>query len=164
MPENISMSLFGAEFLREIKTYLKQDIDVSYIPNGYLSLASEAGADQLKTNFNLQKELGARHELLTAKRLKERFPWLNVEGVELGCHGLENEGWFDPWALLYGFKKSAIDLGVQYVQGEASGFEFKHMPEMMTIGVEPGTYEAIERLIVKYTKKVRLGYFLLIIV
>lgn len=32
--------------------------------------------------------------------------------------GYRNEGWFDPWILLSGFKKKAISLGVEYIHGE----------------------------------------------
>lgn len=39
------------------------------------------------------REVGAKLELMTAKRLKEKFPWINTDGLELACLGLENEGW-----------------------------------------------------------------------
>ena len=35
--------------------------------------------------------------------------------------GFKNEGWFDPWILLSGFKKKAISLGVEYISGEVVG-------------------------------------------
>ena len=57
-------------------------------------------------------------ELLTAKRLKYKFPWLNTDGIALGSYGYENEGWFDPWSLLCALKIKAMDLGVDYVHGE----------------------------------------------
>ncbi|GIY43781.1 FAD-dependent oxidoreductase domain-containing protein 1 [Caerostris extrusa] len=40
--------------------------------------------------------------------------------------GFENEGWFDPWALLSAFKKKACSLGATYVNGEVIGFEFEN--------------------------------------
>ena len=42
--------------------------------------------------FNI-RELGARVELLTARKLKARFPWINTTNIHLACLGLENEGW-----------------------------------------------------------------------
>lgn len=58
LKENIEMSMFGAEFLRNIKQHLSvegQDApDVQFTPNGYLFLASEKGAAQLQTNAKLQ--------------------------------------------------------------------------------------------------------------
>lgn len=153
LEENIRMSLFGAEFLRNIRQHLSVEghdpPDVQFTPYGYLLLATEKGAQQLEENARLQRKLGAKNELLTAEKLKQRFPWLNTSGIALGCHGLENEGWFDPWSLLYALKRKAISLGVEYVDGEAVGFEFKKMPDMLMDGIEPGSYESVEKVLVK---------------
>ena len=32
--------------------------------------------------------------------------------------GFKNEGWFDPWLLLSGFKRKAVSLGVDFFPGE----------------------------------------------
>ncbi|XP_046398914.1 FAD-dependent oxidoreductase domain-containing protein 1-like [Ischnura elegans] len=157
LPENIQMSLFAAEFFRNINEYLGiegpegkgESVDLQFTPYGYLFLASEEGAEQLMKNSELQVELGAKNELLTSRQLKEKFPWLNVEGIALGCHGLEGEGWFDPWSLLQAFKKKAYNLGVNYITAEAVGFEFKNMPDFMIQGVEMGRYEALDRILIK---------------
>ena len=55
---------------------------------------------------------------------------------------------FDPWSLLYALKRKAISLGVEYVDGEAVGFEFKKMPDMLMDGIEPGSYETVEKVLV----------------
>ena len=70
------------------------------------------------TFFLCFRECGAKVELLTAKQLKRKFPWLNTDGIALGSYGYENEGWFDPWALLTGLKMKAKDLGVHFIEGE----------------------------------------------
>ena len=54
--------------------------------------------------YRLQLACGAKVELMTAKRLKRRFPWLNTEGIALGSYGYENEGWFDPWSFLFALR------------------------------------------------------------
>ncbi|PSN57396.1 hypothetical protein C0J52_02879 [Blattella germanica] len=153
LEENIKMSLFGADFLRNIKDHLTvqghDPPNICFTPYGYLFLASEKGAAQLEENARLQTKLGAKNELLSPTKLKERFPWLNTDGIALGCHGLENEGWFDPWCLLSAFKKKAISLGVEYVHGDAIGFEFRKMPDLMMEGIDPGSYEALDRVVVK---------------
>ena len=61
---------------------------------------------------------GAKVELLTQRKLKRKFPWLNTEGIALGSYGYENEGWFDPWALLVALRTKAKYLGVDFVHGE----------------------------------------------
>lgn len=72
---------------------------------------------------------------------------MNVEDVELGCYGLENEGWFDPWALLTLFKKRAIELGTEYVNAEAVNFEFKEHADMRVSGLDE-RYQGLDKLVV----------------
>ncbi|XP_043260193.1 FAD-dependent oxidoreductase domain-containing protein 1 [Colletes gigas] len=129
LEENIEMSLFGAEFIRNINQYLgiegQPPIDSCFHPYGYLLLSSNEGAEVLTRNSRLQNFLGAKNILLTPSKLKAVFPWLNTEDVELGCLGLEKEGWFDPWTLLCAFKKKALILGAEYAYAEAKGFMYK---------------------------------------
>lgn len=84
LEENILMSLYAADFLRMSKRYLGDHVNVNFVPHGYLFLATEEGADQLERNSTLQNRLGAKNVLLTRKKLKERFPWLNVDDIALG--------------------------------------------------------------------------------
>jgi FAD-dependent oxidoreductase domain-containing protein 1 len=72
----------------------------------------------------LNRKLGSKVELLSKTKLKEKFPYLNVEDIELGSNGLDNEGWFDPWSLLNAFKRKATALGVQYINADVCGFEY----------------------------------------
>jgi len=122
LPENIEMSLFGADFLRNASRILHcEDVytpDVNFQPHGYLFLASEEGVETMRENHYVQIECGAKVELLSAKQLKRKFPWLNTDGIAMGSYGYENEGWFDPWALLTGLKMKCKDLGVHFVEGE----------------------------------------------
>ena len=66
----------------------------------------------------ISRECGAKVELLTAKQLKRKFPWLNTDGIALGSYGYENEGWFDPWSLLTGLRLKCQELGVHFIEGE----------------------------------------------
>ncbi|KAK5646633.1 hypothetical protein RI129_005097 [Pyrocoelia pectoralis] len=149
LPENIQMSLFGADFLRTLKKRFGPDADVYFTPNGYLMLASEHGAQQLLDNAKLQRELGAVNKILTKSELKERFPWMEVSDVEAGCLGLEKEGWFDPWALLGLLKRGAIDLGTQYINGEVVGFNFDDQQDIIVDGQLSGTTQRLEEVQVK---------------
>jgi len=153
LPENIKMSLFGADFIRNSKEYLG-DFDLNFNPHGYLVLATESGAEQLKRNSELQNRLGARNELLSSSQLKRKFPWINTEGIALGCHGLEKEGWFDPWSLLMGFKTRAKDYGAHFVDGTVTGFEFREQSDITSIQTPSGTfnevaYSGLDKAVVK---------------
>lgn len=43
LEENIQMSLYAAEFMRNIKEHLDNDVELNFTPHGYLMMASEAG-------------------------------------------------------------------------------------------------------------------------
>ncbi|EFA03961.2 FAD-dependent oxidoreductase domain-containing protein 1 [Tribolium castaneum] len=149
LPENIQMSLFGAEFLRTIKKRFGNGVQVNFNPQGHLVLADEAGAQHLVDNSVIEREFGVINELLSKEQLKNKFPWMNVEDVELGCLGLEKQGWFDPWALLSVMRYGATDLGAQYVEGEVVDFLFKDKQEYIGEGMEDASYEAVQEAVIK---------------
>ena len=72
----------------------------------------------------LQRQVGARVALYSPTRLKDEFPWLNVDDVALGSYGLENEGWFDPWSLLQGMKQNAASNKIHFVQGGGNSYTY----------------------------------------
>lgn len=108
--------------------------------------------------------MGAEVELLSKNKLKEKFPWINTDGIEIACHGVENEGWFDAWALLFGMKRKACALGAEYVQAEVVGFQFEANNNLfLAAGMEMGDkYDAIKAVIVRTPsgalKTVHFGY------
>lgn len=139
------MSLYGAEFLRNINEHLsipyENPVDVNFHPYGYLILANEKGAETLVKNSKLQNSLGAKNIVLTPEKLKRTFPWLNTDGIAAGCLGLEKEGWFDPWSLLCAFKNKATHLGARYINGEVKAFQYRTVPSTYDEKMNP-----VERL------------------
>ncbi|CAL8139554.1 unnamed protein product [Orchesella dallaii] len=126
--ENIQLSLFGSEFLKRLNEYLgtpnQPEVDVQYKNSGYLFIATTPeGAETLHENHVLQRTFDSKVKLLSQEMLQKRFPFMNVSDVVLASIGTDNEGWFDPWSLLNGFKRKALHLGTQYVTGEVVGFE-----------------------------------------
>ena len=124
--ENIQISMFGIHFIKHVEEYLSVDGDapeVFFREGGYLFLATESGLKILQKNNAIQRELGADIALLSRDELAARFPWLNVSDLAAGSLGLRNEGWFDPYALLQGFKRKARSLGVTYVEDEVQSVE-----------------------------------------
>ncbi|XP_050307407.1 FAD-dependent oxidoreductase domain-containing protein 1-like [Anthonomus grandis grandis] len=149
LPENIQMSLYGAEFLRTLKHRFGPHADVCFTPHGYLLLASETGAEQLIENSRLQNDLGAKNCILGRQQLKERFPWMNVEDVEIGCLGLEKEGWFDPWSLLQLIKEGAASKGAGFVNGEVIDFKFDNREDIIVDGITQSSVEMPRSVVVK---------------
>ncbi|NBA94880.1 FAD-binding oxidoreductase [Pseudomonas sp. R5(2019)] len=121
-PFNIGMSLFSAQVFKDIKQWFGEDADIGFEERGYLILGSPEHADSQRNNALMQIGHGAQVDILDPAGARQRFPWLNVEDVGIGTFGTANEGWFDAWALLQCVRREARRLGVEYVQGEATGF------------------------------------------
>ena len=116
-PINIRVGLAGVAFLRGAKEQLAVDGEGPDLPlteNGYLYLASEAGAQVLRDNNVVQAREGANVALLSPEQIQARFPYLSTEGVVLGALGLTGEGWFDSYQLMQAFRRKARSLGAVY--------------------------------------------------
>jgi len=111
-PLNIRMSQFGLAFLREMGIAVEE--------KGYLYLGAAA---QLRALHSTQRAHGADVVLMNPEEIKQRFPWISVEGVEQGSLGLSGEGWFDGPALHAEVLRRAREGGAQLVDGEVQGFE-----------------------------------------
>lgn len=127
--ENIEMSQFGYEFLRRANNLLTVNQEpppnVNFHHAAYLILADQAGAEKMFESHQLQRDCGVSSYLLTNEMLRKKFPWINADGVELASLGKHGEGWFDPAALLSAFKGKAREMGVTYIQGKVTGFDYK---------------------------------------
>ena len=125
-PINIRVGLYGVSFLREARETLAVDGEAPDLPlteNGYLYLASEAGAPILAANHAIQIEEGADILLLDPASLQARFPFLNVDGIAAGAWGRSGEGWFDGYMLMQAFRRKARALGAVYREGEIAAVE-----------------------------------------
>jgi FAD-dependent oxidoreductase domain-containing protein 1 len=122
-PENIALSTFGLNFIRNLKNEFGPDADVGFKEQGYLILASATGTDTLNENHQTQIANGADNIVLNGAELGQRFPWLNSDGLAAGCLGQKNEGWFDPYALMTLLRKSALAQGVELIVGEVANIE-----------------------------------------
>ncbi|MFQ5467439.1 MAG: NAD(P)/FAD-dependent oxidoreductase, partial [Kiloniellaceae bacterium] len=128
-PENVRMSLFGAQFMREAAQLLAvhgEAPDLGFKERGYLFLANAAGRATLAANVRAQGALGAQISFLEPDRLAARFSWLALDGLAAGAYGERNEGWIDPAALLHGFRRKAVALGARFVRDEVVGIHIAH--------------------------------------
>ncbi|GFY46765.1 FAD-dependent oxidoreductase domain-containing protein 1 [Trichonephila inaurata madagascariensis] len=77
LEENIKLSMYSAEFLRNVKQHLSvlddDPPDIQFQPQGYLFLATEAGEEQMLKNHKLQTGLGAKVRTYEAQSIKEKI-------------------------------------------------------------------------------------------
>jgi glycine/D-amino acid oxidase-like deaminating enzyme len=89
---NIQLSLYGIDFMRSASSLLavpgENAPDLQLREQGYLFLASEAGEPTLRRNVATQRACGVDWTtLLSPAEMAARFPWLNTDGLSLGCFG-----------------------------------------------------------------------------
>jgi len=140
-PLNIEISRFGVEVIKHLDRYLTVDgkaPEVDFIENGYLFLATDAGIATLEHNHAIQRGLDVAVVLLDRSELGARFPWLHTDDLAGGSLGLADEGWFDAYALLQGFRRRARSLGVEERVGEVVGLE-RDGDRLVGVGLADGT-------------------------
>jgi FAD-dependent oxidoreductase domain-containing protein 1 len=118
-PVNIRMSLFGAEFIRTLKKRFGPSADIGFIERGYLILGGPGTTMQRRSAAAMQCAEGAEIIVLSPSEAGARFPWINVDGVEVATTAERHEGWFDAWSLLSLVRSAARAQGVNYVHAVA---------------------------------------------
>ncbi|MCS3470087.1 glycine/D-amino acid oxidase-like deaminating enzyme [Pseudomonas sp. JUb42] len=120
-PINIQISRFGAQFIRDFPQLMEVNgdkPDLAFKENGYLFLADQIGFEVLKRLHQTQLDNGADVTLMGTDALIQRFPWVNPDNLAGGTYGERDEGWFDNYGIMNGFRKKARALGVEYIENE----------------------------------------------
>ena len=119
---NIKISQFGAEFVKNFRSFMHDDPDVPDVllqNYGYMYLAdNQALADVLIENQKLQSDLGAGTRIMTPDEIAAEYPFYNLDGIVLGSHNTKDEGYFDGNTLFDWWKRKARQNGVEYLHGE----------------------------------------------
>lgn len=118
-PINIKISQFGADFVKNFRTYMGDDARVPKLALqsfGYMYLAgTDARAEDLRAVQQVQAAQGAGTKHLTAAEIKAAYPFYNMDDIVAGNHNLIDEGYFDGGTLFDWWKRSARERGVEYV-------------------------------------------------
>jgi len=125
-PENIRISKFAADFLKDITNHLSVDgdpVDVDFQEKGYLFLAQDQQIPVLYNNHQVQTQEGVSVQLLDPDDLARAYPWMTVSDLAGGSAGQQGEGWLDAYGLNQAFRKKAISQGVTFLKDEAFGLE-----------------------------------------
>lgn len=121
---NVHVSQFAADFIKNLRAYMGGDERVPEleIQNfGYLYLAdNDAFARYLRDCHALQVAAGAATRLLTPDQIAARFPFYNLEDIQLGSLNQVDEGCWDATAVFDWLRRSARERGVEFVQNEVT--------------------------------------------
>ncbi|UWR27246.1 FAD-binding oxidoreductase [Sulfitobacter sp. S223] len=121
---NIQVSQFGAEFIKNFRTFMGGDPDVPHLSLhsfGYLYLADTPEfALTLKRSQAVQESLGAGTRHLSRDDIAAAYPFYQLDDIIAGNHNLVDEGYFDGGTMFDWFKRSARANGVEYIHGEVA--------------------------------------------
>ena len=120
---NVRISQFGAEFVKNFRTYMGEDDNRVPQPRiqsfGYMYLADNQDfANVLAESQKLQADLGAGTKHMTRDEIAAAYPFYNLEDIVAANHNLVDEGYFDGATLFDWWKRSAKERGAEYCTNE----------------------------------------------
>jgi glycine/D-amino acid oxidase-like deaminating enzyme len=119
---NIRISQFGARYIKSFRDRMGGDDRVPEVPFneiGYLYLAgSEAFAEVLRANREVQRAAGAATELLTPAEIAAEWPFYVTDDLVLGSINRVDEGYWDGATVFDWWRRKSRERGVEYVSGE----------------------------------------------
>ncbi len=121
---NIRISQFGAEFIRNFRSFMGDDPEVPELALqsfGYMYLADTPEfAASLKEAQQIQMSLGAQTRHMSAAEIADDYPFYNLDDIIAGNHNKVNEGYFDGGTMFDWFKRMARRRGVEYIHDEVT--------------------------------------------
>ena len=123
---NIKIAQFAVDMVRRFKHHMNDPAapDIALDSFGYMYLAkTEAFADQLRRNQQLQASLGAGTKILSADEIARAYPFYHLDDIILGSHNSHDEGYFDGAAIFDWWRRAAMQKGVTYRHDTVVGLD-----------------------------------------
>ena len=121
LKENVQVSQYAFKVLENFENEMAVDGKkpaIFYCREGNLFLYDEKSEPAARRAFDMQKELGCAIEWWSPEKIKEKYPiYENLAGIVGGAFGSE-DGHFDAYAVLMGYKAKAKYMGVVFLQDE----------------------------------------------
>jgi FAD-dependent oxidoreductase domain-containing protein 1 len=120
LKQNIEISRYAFEVLENFETNMTVDDirpNIAYHREGNLFLVDEAGQRAAEEGLALQQSLGCRVEWWSPDRIREHYPLYEPVDHTGGTFGAE-DGHFDAYAVLMGYKAKARSQGAVYIEDE----------------------------------------------
>jgi len=120
-PVNVKASMFGSEFIWSFRDTMDNDPEVPEIELrelGYLFLSGADTAHILRENHQVQAACGAKTVLMSPDEVAAKFPFYNLEGIDLASFNGTGEGWFDGYTMMQWLRRKAREAGVEFLDNE----------------------------------------------
>ena len=122
LKENIQISQYAFEALDRFEDEMAVDGSkpkIYYHREGNLFLVDESNEAQARRAYELQKSLGCRIEWWQPQKIKDAYELYETGSFSGGTYG-PDDGHFDAYAALMGYKAKARSLGVVYLKNDVS--------------------------------------------
>jgi len=122
LPENIALSNYSIPFFEDFPETMSVEgipADISFKKNGYLFIVPQRDMDVLERNYDNQKDQGCNVIWLTPDELKFRYPSMVVNDIAAAVLS-PDDGWLDPYAVLMGFRRKSLSMGVEFLTDEVT--------------------------------------------
>ena len=120
LKENIQVSQYAFDVLERFEDEMAIDDSkpkIYYRREGNLFLVEEDARKAAEEALDLQKSLGCQVEWWSPEKIKEHYPLYEPGSLAGGSFGSQ-DGHFDAYAVLMGYKKKAGSLGAKYIKDE----------------------------------------------
>lgn len=122
LKQNVQISRYAFEVLERFEdemTVADHRPSIAYHREGNLFLYEEAAAAHAKSAMAMQQDLGCQVQWWTPDQIKARYPLYEPQGLVGGTFGAQ-DGHFDAYAVLMGFKANARARGAVYLEDEVT--------------------------------------------
>jgi glycine/D-amino acid oxidase-like deaminating enzyme len=127
LKENIQISQYAVEVLKGFEKDMEVDGNkpkIYYHPEGNLFLIDESNEKLARRAFDLQNSLGCRIEWWSLRKIKKAFPLYETGNFIAGTYG-PDDGHFDAYAALMGYKAKARSQGAEYMTGDVEKIQLQ---------------------------------------
>jgi glycine/D-amino acid oxidase-like deaminating enzyme len=122
LKQNVQISQYAFNVLERFEdemTVAGNRPSIAYHREGNLFLYEEAAADHAKAAMAMQQDLGCQVQWWTPDEIKAHYPLYEPQGLVGGTFGAQ-DGHFDAYAVLMGFKANARAQGAVYIEDEVT--------------------------------------------
>ncbi len=123
LKENVQISQYAFKVLENFEDEMAVDGTkpaIFYRREGNLFLYDKKSEPAARKAFDMQKELGCAIEWWSTQKIRDEYPlYENLDTIVGGTFGPE-DGHFDAYAVLMGFKAKAKSMGVSFLQDEVA--------------------------------------------
>lgn len=120
LEENIRISQYAFRILEHFEDEMAigdQRPHIAWRREGNLFLVDSAGRKAAEKSLALQQSLGCKVEWWHSKDIKQHYPLYETDDLKGGTFGFQ-DGHFDAYAVLMGYRSKARSLGVKFIHDE----------------------------------------------